>query len=97
MSKGITCDVCRKTTNVPDYDRTCALPAEFTGWYHIDVSRRIIEDGNPFDKLLYSDIDICPKCAKKIRSACENVSFDHDMYERDEMCAWDLIGEIFDV
>lgn len=95
MSKGITCDICMKTTNVPDYDRTCALPAEFTGWYHIGVSRRVVEDGNPFDKLQYREIDICPKCVEKIQNAHRYADFESGMYDGENSLMLDLIGEIF--
>ena len=95
MSKGITCDICRKTTNVPDYDRTCALPAEFIGWYHIGVSRRVVEDGNPFDKLQYREIDICPKCVEKIRGLTTDYNFAIGINDSGNSGLLSLIREIF--
>ena len=94
MSKGLTCDICRKTTTVADFDRT-VLPAEFTGWYHIGVSRRVVEDGNPFDKLQYREVDICPKCVEKIQKARKFVDFESGMYDGENPLMLDLIGEIF--
>lgn len=92
MSKGLTCDVCRKTSIVSNFD-LATLPEGFDGWLHLGVSKRLGEDPQypklPLDKLKYHEVDICPECVKKIDTVQKNC-----MASANTKCMFDLVGRI---
>lgn len=94
MSKGLTCDVCKKTSTVTNFD-LATLPEGFDGWLHLGVSKRLRADPQypklPIEKLEYHEVDICPGCAEKIRNTERNC-----MASTSTKCMFDLVRRIME-